>query len=199
MDSERRLVEEVWRACGPLLSTFLLAGYGREESVKCRSFCVTARDDLGPSGLRTVKAYSGAESDLPSGREPLVFAAVLWELFKGTDGPEVLLYHREVLESLGREDTAEARQFIGRALAKYTDMTIVEVRPPAHGPRLSADPVAITRMHPVVELRTVTARAGDDAAFRLVFGASFAAGLSSGGLFGAVWEDMTSGAGGTGG
>lgn len=196
-ETERRLVEELRRVCGPLLSAFLLAGYGREESVKCRSFGVTARDDLGPSGLRTVKAYSGVEFDLPSGQDPLIFAVVLRRLFEGSDGPAVVMYHREALDSLGWEDTAERRQFVQRALAKYADMTIVEVRTPRHGTTRSADPVTITRLHPIVEYRTASARtgaaAGDDAAFRLEFSESFAAGLPSGCLFGAVWEELLGG------
>lgn len=199
-ETERRLVEGVRRVCGPLLSVFLLAGYGREESVKCRSFGVTARDNLGPSGVRIVEAHSGGELDLPSGREPLVYAAVLRRLFEGSEGSEVVMYHREVLESLGWEDTAEGRQFVQRALDKYADMTLVEVRTPRHGPTRSTDPIMITRLHPIVEYRTAAkitgAGVGDDAAFRLEFSASFAAGLFSGGLFGAVWEELLGGGGG---
>jgi hypothetical protein len=196
-DAERRLVEEACRVCGPLLSAFLLAGYGREESLKCRSFGVTATDDLGPSGLRIVEARSGTGLDLPSGREPLVFAAVLLRLIEGSDGARVLMHHRELLESLGRGDTAEGRLFVQHALVKYAEMTFVEVRPPRHGTARSADPVTITHLHPIVELSTAATRMGaemsDDAVFRLEFGDGFVAGLFSGGLSGAVWERVMAG------
>ncbi len=191
-ETERRLVEEVRRVCGSLLSTFLLAGYGREEPARCHSFGVTARDDLGPSGLRIVQAYGG-DGGLPAGREPLVWAALLRELFRAAGGArEVATHHRRVLEDLGWENTAEGRTFVQRALVKYADVTVVEVRTPRHGAKDQREPIRISRLHPVVEYGAALPRGevGEDASFRVEFSGSFAAGLTSGGLFGAVWEEV---------
>jgi hypothetical protein len=195
-EDERQVVEDVRRVCGPILGSFLLSGYGQEQSVRGRTFPVTARVFPHPEERRLVQTRHDGWTEMPRGREPLVWAALLQGLFESPRrGSELFLYHRQVLEALGWENTSEGRAFVQRALAKYADLTILEMTPLRPTPTPPTDLRYITTLHPVVECQTTMTRernmVSENASFRLEFSETFCAGLVSGGLFGAEWIEIT--------
>jgi hypothetical protein len=192
---ERQFIEDVRRACGPLLSTFLLAGYGREQLLRVRAFSVTSRVAHHPAERRLVQMRNDGSMELPHGREPLVWAVLLQELFViPRRRRELFLYHRQVLEALGWDDTAEGRALVQSALIKYTDLTILDFAPLRPTTKPPTDFMYTTTLHPVVECQTVMTSergfASEDASFRMEFSETFISGLMSGGLFGAEWIEI---------
>jgi hypothetical protein len=194
---ERQLVEEIRLFCGPPLSAFLLAGYGREEDVRCRTFRVTARNARHSAERQLVQICHDGWTELPRGREPLVWAVLLRELFESQPGSrDLLVYHRQVLEALGWENTVEGRALVQRALGKYVDMTLV-VSALRQSPSTGEYFTYVHRLHPIVESQTVLAGEGgvvdEDASFGVEFSETFCAGLVSGGLYGTEWIEMIAG------
>ena len=193
---EQRLLKDMRRVCGAPLGDFLLAGYGEDERVDRRAYVVRARIGQGRVARHYIEVRGESETDLPCGREPLVWAAVLLDFFEGPLGSYVVgQRYRRMLEALGMADTAEERALIEDALAKYLHLTIIEVK--AHQRMGVPDDkhIFMTLQHPVVEFQsngmaTTGNMLDEDASFRLEFNQAFSTGLINGGLFAAEWVEL---------
>jgi hypothetical protein len=191
-DKEQKLIGEVRHQLGDPLADFLLDGYAQDEPAHRRACVVTARFGQQTPERRYVEMRGNGHVGLPRQDDVPVFAAVLHALVESEPGNYVVgMRHAQVLAALGREDTAEGRALVERALDRYSRLTLVEVRARRRLSASGEDMFYVTRLHPIVEYRSES-RATDeateeDASFRLEFIPAFRTWVMTGGLFVTEW------------
>jgi hypothetical protein len=127
--SERRLLEFALDLFGESLSRFLLSGTGEETETQVWFFTVSFSDVQGAARTREIRVEPDDIPDepriLPGRREPLVILALLRLLIEDHRiSTHTLSYSQEqVLNILGREDTAATRSAIDGAVKRYANLS----------------------------------------------------------------------------
>jgi hypothetical protein len=119
-EAERDILESARRLLGNSLGNFLLSGLGETEVTRRRTFAAWGVGHHAGSFTYEVEAVGDSEMGLPSGREPLVMAALLG-LLQERQPPDGRVNFREgeVLDRLGWSARGDSRGVLKQALEKY--------------------------------------------------------------------------------
>ena len=119
-EAERDILESARRLLGDSLGDLLLSGLGEIEVTPRRTFAARGVGHHAGSFAYQFEAVGDPEMGLPSGREPLVMAALLG-LLQERQPPDgrVNIREGEVLERLGWPATNDAGRVIKQSLEKY--------------------------------------------------------------------------------
>jgi hypothetical protein len=138
--SEHPLVEFIYSTFGEPLGALLLVGYGSEQAKKKASF----KFQVSRGGITKTWIVDVSSHALPSGREPLVLAALLKFLVLRVDlddpsnvSHSVEFDMQKLLEEVGRDGTRISEERAREIIEKYTSIsyTIREWDP--KGPKAS--------------------------------------------------------------
>jgi hypothetical protein len=117
---ERDILESARRLLGNNLGDFLLSGLGETENTHRRTFAACGVGHHAGSFNYEFEAVGDSEMGLPSGREPLVMAALL-DLLQERQPPDgrVNFCEGEVLDRLGWSARGDSRMLLKQSLEKY--------------------------------------------------------------------------------
>jgi hypothetical protein len=113
------LLDTARRVLGDNLFEFLLSGLG-EPHYPRRRYTATSIRGHGPGVTYQLEAVGESRKGLPSGRDPVVMAALLHLLWTGGRGQdEVVFSEEELLGTLSWPDTRESRLAVEAAIERY--------------------------------------------------------------------------------
>lgn len=118
-EAESDLLDTARRVLGTNLSEFLLSGLGEPLQPR-RLYTARSVRAHGPGPTFRLEVVSDSGEGLPSGRDPLIMAALLHLLWTGESGRDEVVFRDEaLLERLSWPNTAESRNSISEAVERY--------------------------------------------------------------------------------
>lgn len=118
--AEGKAVAEARTLLGDNLSEFLLSGLGESDISHRRSFTAVGKQRHGNEIIYHFEMINDSELGLPMGRDPIVLATLLDDLWERQPLDSTILFRRsDILEKLKWNDDVESQSLIKQALERY--------------------------------------------------------------------------------
>jgi hypothetical protein len=117
---KRILSEEAFSLLGSNLGSYLLSGLGETIITRRRAFTARSFSQTNKNITYRFEMISYSKDGLPQERDPLVYASLLTDYVKYMPANSTIsLSEKEIIESLGWDQSDESKSLIKRALERY--------------------------------------------------------------------------------